>query len=302
MKNEILAISLLLSAFVFTDNVFAANQNSGSGTSEMNSVQAPVDTATKTPAQITVQTSNQGENSQIQSQTAAQAQTGSTGQTGTSAGGNQTQTSNRGAESEIQTQSNQQSQTENETQARQRVQDGNESENPAQIQNQIQNQGGENQIQTNENQSSESQNSAGNNNSTQRRSQVANAVQQILQLADRNGGIGEQVKTIAQTQTQNQERIEANLEKIQNRSGFAKFFIGPNYGEINSAKKALEQNKEQIKRLNEVKNQLSNQGDQQILTEQIRTLEQVDLQINNSLEESQKGFSLFGWMFKWLAK
>jgi len=131
---------------------------------------------------------------------------------------------------------------------------------------------------------------------------VANAVQQMLQLADRNGGIGEQVRTIAQTQTQNQEKIEANLEKIQSRGGFTKFFIGPNYGEINSAKRALEQNREQIGQLNEIKNQLSNQGDQQILTEQIQALEQTNLQINNSLEESQKEFSLLGWMFRWFAR
>jgi len=255
-------------------------------------------------AQVTTQTVNQGENSQIQTQTQAntQIQTGSASQTGTSAGGTQTQTSNQGAESQIQTQNNKQSQTGNGTQTQQKVQDGSESGSQAQNQNQVQNQGAESQIQSNENQGSMNQNSAGNSNAVQRKSQVANAVQQMLQVAERNSGIGEQVRTIAQTQTQNQEKIEVNLEKIQSRSGFAKFFIGPNYGEINNAKKTLEKNREQIKQLNEIKNQLSNQGDQQILTEQIQTLEQANTQIDSSLEESQKGFSLLGWMFKWFAK
>lgn len=300
MKNKILAVSLLLSAFVFAGSVFAANQGSGVGSSAGTNSDQTATTGTQT--QITVQTSNQGENSQVQSQTNAQTQTGPASQTGTSAGGNQAQNSNQGAESQIQTQSGQQSQTGNGTQTQQKIQDGSGSGSQMQNENQIQNQGEENQIQTNENQSSKNQNSVGNTNAAQRKSQVANAVQQMLQLADRNGGIGEQVRIIAQTQTQNQEKIEANLEKIQGRSGFAKFFIGPNYGEINNAKRTLEKNKEQIKQLNEIKNQLSNQGDEQILTEQIQTLEQANLQIDNSLEESQKGFSLLGWMFKWFAK
>jgi chromosome segregation ATPase len=267
MKNKILTVSFLLSAFVFTGSVFAANQGSGTGSpAGMNSGQAADSSTTEMQAQITTQTANQGKNSQIQKQTNAQTQTG------------------------------------NGTQTQQKMQDGNGSGNQVQSQGQIQNQGEEKQIQTNENQGSKNQNSAGNTNATQRKSQVANTVQQMLQLAERNGGIGEKVRTIAQTQTQNQEKIEANLEKIQGRSGFAKFFIGPNYGEINNAKRTLEQSKEQIKQLDEIRNQLSNQGDQQILTEQIQTLEQANSQIETSLEESQKGFSLLGWMFKWFAK
>lgn len=290
MKNKILAVSFLLSAFVFVGNAFAANQGSGTGSpAGMNSGQTAVSSTTETQAQITTQTANQGENSQIQTQTSVQTQTGTAGQAGTGAGG-------------VQTQSSQQPQTGNGTQAQQKMQDGSGSGDQVQNQGQIQNQGEEKQIQTNENQGSKNQNSIGNTNATQRKSQVANAVQQMLQLAERNGGIGEQVRTIAQTQTQNQEKIEANLEKIQGRSGVAKFFIGPNYGEINNAKRTLEQNKEQLKQLNEIKNQLSNQGDQQILTEQIQTLEQANSQIETSLEESQKGFSLLGWMFKWFAK
>jgi len=291
MKNKILVVSILMSAFVLAGSVFAANQGSGAGSpTGMNS-----DATTGTQTQTTTQTVDQGENSQIQTQTNTQTQTGSANQTGAGTGENQTQTSNQGTENRIQTQNNQQAQTGSETQTRQGVEDSNGSENQAQNQNQIQNQ-------DNGNQDSKSQNSAGNTNAAQRKSQVANAVQQMLQLADRNGGIGEQVRTIAQTQTQNQEKIEANLEKIQSRGGFTKFFIGPNYGEINSAKRALEQNREQIGQLNEIKNQLSNQGDQQILTEQIQALEQTNLQINNSLEESQKEFSLLGWMFRWFAR
>ena len=142
----------------------------------------------------------------------------------------------------------------------------------------------------------------GSQNAEQRRSQVANAVQAMLQIADRNGGIGQQVREIAQTQTQNQEKLEAGLAKVQSRSKLAKFFFGPNYGEIKNAEKLLTQNQEQIAQLNQLKAQVANEGDAQSLTEQIQVLEQANAEIQNSLDQSQQGFSLLGWAFKLFAK
>jgi hypothetical protein len=175
--------------------------------------------------------------------------------------------------------------------------------------NKVKNQGENTQIQTQEQNAVETKSDANNktnqgksdssiNPSVQKRSQVANAVQAMLQIADRNGGIGQQVRVIAQSQTQNQTKLEANIEKIQSRGGFAKFFVGPNYGEIKNAQKTLEQNKEQIRQLNQIRVQLSNQGDQQQLVAQIRILEQANLEIENSLTDAKGGFSLFGWLNK----
>ncbi len=136
----------------------------------------------------------------------------------------------------------------------------------------------------------------------QRRSEVANAVQKIIQVAEKNSGIGQQVKTIAQTQVQSQEKLEASLQRVQERTGFIKFLIGPNHSEINNANKLLEQNREQIKQLDEIQNQLANKGDKQKLTEQVQLLEQTNQEIEDSLSISQKGFSLFGWIFRLFVK
>ena len=239
MKNKILIVGALALILAFAGNAYAVGQNSNSGT------------GTGSQVQQQTQISNQGEDSQIQTQNNEQAQSGAVNQAG------------------IGTQMQQQTQQE--------LQDGTGTGN--QIQNQEQEA-----IQVAE----------------QRRSQVANAVQEMLQVAERNGGIGQQVMMIAQNQ--NQEKIELSLQKVQSRSGFAKFFIGPNYGEINNAKKLLEQNREQIKQLNQIKTQLSSQSDQQILTQQIQTLEQANLQIDNSLGTAQKGFSLLGWVFRLFSK
>lgn len=172
-----------------------------------------------------------------------------------------------------------------------------------QEQNRVMNQGEETQIQTQEKNPTGAQDGTkdkakknGSGSPAQARSQVANAVQAMLQIADRNEGIGKQVRTVAQNQNQNREKLEKNVEKIQSRGSFAKFFIGPNYGEIKDARKTLEQNREQIRQLNQVRTQFSNQGDQQQLAEQIRILEQANLEIETLLDGAQGGFSLFGWL------
>jgi hypothetical protein len=172
--------------------------------------------------------------------------------------------------------------------------------NQVQQQNQVQNQGETSQLQNSEQQQTQTQKNLSLNE--QRRSQVANAVQEMLQVAERDSEMGQQIRIIAQNQNQNQEKIEDSLQKVQSRSGFVKLFIGQNYAEINNIKKMLMQNKEQIEQLNQIKNQLVNQDDQQQLNEQVQVLEQTNLQVGSSLEAAQKGFSLFGWMFRMFAK
>ncbi len=210
----------------------------------------------------------------------------------------QNQVENQGEADQIQTQEQEGvNEDGNENEAEDSVeaqnQQGLESGNGNQNQNQEQNQ---------EQKNNEAKNNNGSSMSEQRRSAVANAVQELLQVADRSGGIGKQVRVIAQEQNQNQEKLEANLQKIEERGTFMRFVFGPDYNEINSAQKLLEQNREQIQQLNQIKDQLSNQGDIQSLSQQIQTLEQTHSEIGTSLEGSQKGFSLFGWMFKLFSK
>jgi hypothetical protein len=205
---------------------------------------------------------NQGDNNQVQSN--VQVQNGDTVNSG------------------IQTQQQTQQQTQDGSG------DGNQVQNQQQVQSQTSNQGEEKQIQ--------------NVNAQQRRSQVANAVQEMIQVAERSGGIGEQIRTIAQAQNQNQVKLEESVETIQKRSGVVKFIVGPDYKEIGSAEKILEQNREQIQQINQIKTQLENSADQQVLTKQVQLLENANTEIENMLNNSQKGFSLLGWMFKLFAK
>lgn len=134
------------------------------------------------------------------------------------------------------------------------------------------------------------------------RSQVATAVQNMLSVADRHEGIGEQVRVIAQNQNKNMEDIDARLQKIEKRGEATKFLFGPNYSEIRNVEKILEQNRAQIQTMNEIKAQITAQADLDALNTQIQTLEQANIQIEEQLKAEQEGFSLLGWLFKMFAK
>ncbi len=130
----------------------------------------------------------------------------------------------------------------------------------------------------------------------QRRSAVANAVQEMLKVANRNGGIGEQVREIAQNQNQNHEKIKEDIEKISERSGLLKFFLGPNYGVIDDAMKLIEENNLKLAKLTELKNQLISSTDKTTFQEQIQSLQENNEGANQTLNDLKKGFSILGWI------
>jgi len=123
---------------------------------------------------------------------------------------------------------------------------------------------------------------------------VAKAVHELLSVADRVGGIGEQVREIAKAQQQNQDEIEASVEKIEKQNKITTFLIGPNHGEINKAAKLTMQNEEKIAELKDLQAEMTDQTEIQKTTEQIQTLEKANLEVKDTLEEAQKTFSLFG--------
>ena len=135
-----------------------------------------------------------------------------------------------------------------------------------------------------------------------RRSRVANAVQKMLQFADREDGIGERVKTIAGEQNQRQERIDQALEKLQSRNRLVKFFLGPDYGALDTLDSDLAEFSGQIDQLKEYSLSLADQSDKDNLKEQVAVLEQVKNEAESDALAEKKTFSLFGWLVKLLKK
>ncbi|MFA6423147.1 MAG: hypothetical protein WCW17_01695 [Patescibacteria group bacterium] len=178
---------------------------------------------------------------------------------------NQTQTNNAGASTQIQTQ------TEEETQAAAKVKETAPKYIPT------------------------------NSKSVEHKSVVANAVQSLIQASYQleNTGLGDQVRTIAQTQSQNQDKIGQAVDNADKRTGFAKFFIGVNYKELRLAKTAMEQNRTQIQELEQLMAQIDNEGDKLEIANQIIVLQNQQIELKDQLAEETSGFSLFGWLARW---
>jgi len=141
-----------------------------------------------------------------------------------------------------------------------------------------------------------------NERAVSRRSRVANAVQEMERVATRNQGIGDQVRVIAQNQNRIQEEAENALETAQKRSGFARFFIGPNYKKLKTVEERLENHTQNLAELEELKEQIQVASDKNLLDEQIQVMEEIKQELENEVMENKKGFSLFGWLSKLLTK
>lgn len=171
----------------------------------------------------------------------------------------------------------------------------------------IQNEGEESQlqVQTQEEESLGQDESNGsqnrNENAMEHMSEVAKYVQ-LLQQTRTSGGIGESVRIIARQQNQAQNEIQAELDKLESKSKFAKFISGSNYGALNNLAKQLEANELRIESLNELKNQLSNQADINMIQETIEALNQENISIQERIDSEIQTRSLFGWLFKLFAK
>jgi hypothetical protein len=136
---------------------------------------------------------------------------------------------------------------------------------------------------------------------TQRRSRVSNAVQVMLQVSEKNEGIGQKIRTIAQNQNREMEEIEENMQSVKQRSKFLRFLIGPKYGKINSIEERLEENSGRLEELKQLKEELSEE-DARLLELQIQAIEEVKEELQSELNLEEKGFALFGWLIKLFTK
>jgi len=177
-------------------------------------------------------------------------------------------------------------------QTRERLQEEIGEGNGAQIQNQNQE---ENQIELEKSTEKKSE------RSINRRNQIANAMQEMEKIAANNGETGAQLKVMAQNQNNDQDSIENSLEKAQDRNSVIKFLIGPNYGKLNEVEEKIQEQENRIQQMQQLANQLENEGDAQKVMEQIKVMNEVKAELEQELEVERRGFSLFGWLFKWIS-
>jgi hypothetical protein len=129
--------------------------------------------------------------------------------------------------------------------------------------------------------------------------QVMNQIRETVQT--NNPEEGQMITQMIQSQIQIRNTIEAKLSDIEEKPAFLKFFFGPNYknaGEVNQQIDALKLQLVQMTQLREqLRSQLST-GGVEVINDGIESIESAITLLESDLEQSLKGFSLFGWLNK----
>ncbi len=81
-----------------------------------------------------------------------------------------------------------------------------------------------------------------------------------------------------------------------------KSLIGPDYKALKALNQEMEQNQLRIQQLEQIKTQLSNQGDLQMVQEAIEALTAQNTSLQDMVKTEEATSSLLGWLFKMLAK
>jgi hypothetical protein len=161
------------------------------------------------------------------------------------------------------------------------------------------------QVSTSEQEGTDSGNGVGLENKSsiavEHMSTVAQKVQELLQVRT-IGGIGDQVRAIAQEQNQAQDRIQLQLDKVNAKGNLAKTLFGPDYKALIALEQQMEQNRLRIEQLQKLMLDVSNTGDKTAIQSTIDALiqENTSLQDIISLENGTR--SLFGWLVKLFVK
>ena len=129
---------------------------------------------------------------------------------------------------------------------------------------------------------------------------VAKTVENLLAAADRmeDPGIGKDVREIARHHGQTSEEIAKKEDQINQRSGVAKFFIGSDYATLDEVQQLMEEIRNQVRELNQIRTRLQNKGEQEELQNQIQILEMQLQSLQNYVDSEEQAFSLFGWLLK----
>jgi hypothetical protein len=134
------------------------------------------------------------------------------------------------------------------------------------------------------------------------RSTVAAFVQSLLNVATREGGIGAQVRAVANSQSDSASTSAAAITKVEHRSKLLTLFFGSDYKSLGQLRSEMVTTQNNIDQLNNLLTQASSDADKAELSAQISVLEDSQATIDAYVTAHENSFSFFGWFTKWFAK
>jgi hypothetical protein len=133
------------------------------------------------------------------------------------------------------------------------------------------------------------------------RSAVATLVASLLADADRDGGIGAEVRAVAELQNESASSTAKAIAKIENRSKLTTFLIGSDWKTLGALRSNLAKTSADTLRLENALSKSTDARAQADLAVQLEALKEQNANLETFVEAHAKSFSLFGWFTKLFA-
>ena len=134
------------------------------------------------------------------------------------------------------------------------------------------------------------------------RSVVASFVQSLLADANRDGGIGAQVRAVAQHQNDTASTTADAMSKVENRSKLLTILFGADWNNLSAVKAQINATQNDIATLQVALDKATDAQVKADLSAQIQVLQQEEARMQAFVDAHESGFSLLGWFTKLFAK
>lgn len=134
------------------------------------------------------------------------------------------------------------------------------------------------------------------------RSEVAKFVQALLATSTRIGGIGEEVRKIAQEQASSTEKVAVAIEKIEERSKVKTFLIGSDYKNIGAIRSEIVTTENRLARLSREVEKIASSTEKTAITAEIQSLKEEQVKLETFVKTNESKFSIFGWVVRLFQK
>ena len=134
------------------------------------------------------------------------------------------------------------------------------------------------------------------------KSEVAAFVRSLLGVADREGGIGEKVRTVARSQEHSASTTAEAIEKVKSREGIRAFLFGSDYRNLGRLRSEIATTTANIRQLENLLDKAVSDSDKAEISAQIQVLEDAQDKVEAFVKARESAFSVFGWFTKLFAQ
>lgn len=134
------------------------------------------------------------------------------------------------------------------------------------------------------------------------RSTVASFVKSLLRVADREDGIGDQVREVAKSQNDSATTTAEAIDKVKSKGGISTFFFGSDYKNLGALRSEISKTQNNIDQLKNALTKVTNATDKAELSIQIKALEDSQVKVSAFVDAHENTFSMFGWLVRMFSK